>query len=156
MRTRLLNKHFYLRIHPNLARAKRKKATQLVQIEKLNRKYDNLTVIAPEEKIDTYALMKAASKVVTAYSTTACEATYWGTVAILAGKAPYDELDCVYIANSMDELYKYIDDKDLKPKPRENTYPYGYYNLTRGMAMKYFVQKSFSDGSFCGEVLHSK
>ena len=150
------NKHFYVRVHPNLARAKKKRATQLVQIEKLNKKYDNLTVIEPEEKIDTYALMKAASKVVTAYSTTACEATYWGTVSILAGKAPYDELDCVYIANSMDELYQLIDDKNLQPKPKENTYPYGYFNLTRGIPLKYFVQNSFSDGSFCGEVLHSK
>ena len=150
------NKHFYLRVHPNLARAQKKKATQLVQIEKLNKKYDNLTVIGPKEKIDTYALMQAASKVVTAYSTTACEATYWGAVAILAGKAPYDELDCVYIAHSMEELYKYIDDKTLQPKPKENTYPYGYYNLSNGTPLKYFVQKSFSEGSFCGEELHSK
>ena len=150
------NKHFYLRIHPNLTRAKRKKATQIVQINKIKQKYNNLTVIEPEEKIDTYELMKAASKVVTAYSTTACEATYWGTVAILAGTAPYTELDCVYIAHSMDELYKYIDDKTLQPKPKENTYPYGYYNMTGGVPLKYFVQDSFSEGSFCGEKLHSK
>ena len=145
-----------MRVHPNLARAKKKGATQLKQIAELKKKYNNLTVIEPEEKIDTYALMQAADKIVTAYSTVGCEATYWGKVSILAGKAPYDDLDCVYIAGSMVELYKYIDDKTLEPKPKENTYPYGYYNLTFGEPLKYFRQDSFSNGSFCGVEIKSK
>ena len=143
-------KHFYLRIHPNLTKAKKKKATQIREINKFKKLYKNLTVIEPDEKIDTYALIEAASKVITSFSTIGCEATYWGKVSILAGKAPYDDFDCVYKAHSIEELYKLIDNKDLTPKPKEETYPYGYYNEVYGDDFKYYHTKSHNEGEFLG------
>lgn len=132
------SKHFYLRVHPNLIKAKRNNTTQIREINNFKKRYDNLTVIEPDEKIDTYALIEASDKVITAFSTTACEATYWGTPAILAGKAPYEDLDCVYIAKSMDELFDLIDTKNLISKSKINTLPYGYYNETYGEDYKYY------------------
>ena len=119
-------KHFYLRIHPNLTRAKKKKTTQIREINEFKKLYKNLTVIEPDEKVDTYALIESASKVITSFSTIGCEATYWGRVSILAGKAPYEDFNCVYKAHSMEELYKLIDNKNLTPKPKEEAYPYEY------------------------------
>lgn len=149
-------KHFYLRVHPNLTKAKKKKATQIREINEFKKLYKNLTVIEPDEKIDTYALIEAASKVITSYSTVGCEATYWGNVSIIAGKAPYEDLDCVYKANSMEELYQLIDDKNLDPKPKESTYPYGYYNEIMGTDFKYYHAKSHNEGEFLGLKLTKK
>lgn len=147
------NKHFYLRIHPNLTKAKKKKATQIRQINEMKKKYTNLTVIEPDQKIDTYALIEAVDKVLTFYSTVGCEATYYGKVSILAGKAPYEDFDCVYKAKSLEECFELLDNKNLTPKPKENTYPYGYYNEVYGEDYKYFKVKSHNEGEFMGMIL---
>lgn len=150
------NKHFYLRVHPNLIRAKKKLTTQIREIYALKEKYKNLTVIDPDEKIDTYALMDAATKVLSTVSTTGCEATFWGNISISVGRAPYDDLDCVYKAHSFEDIYKLIDDKTLKPKPKESTYAYGYYNSRFGEPYRYFKVNSQNDGEFLGLKLKSK
>lgn len=150
------SKHFYLRIHPNLTRAKKKKATQMREINEFKNLYKNLTIIEPDEKIDTYALMEACDKVLATYSSAACEATYWGKTAILAGKSPYEDCDCVYRANSLEELYSLIDDKNLQPKPRENAYPYGYRNQVQGEDNKYWHSITHDEGDFLGMHLKDK
>lgn len=132
------SKHFYLRVHPNLTKAKKLGSNQIKEINEFKSKYKNLTVIEPDDKIDTYALIDAVDKVVTSYSTACCEATYWGSVAILAGKALYEDLECVYQAKTMEEVYQLIDNKELTPKPRETTYPYGYHEQVFGEEMKYY------------------
>ena len=147
------NKHFYLRVHPNLTKAKKKHTTQIKQIEQMKSRYKNLTVIEPDEKIDTYALMEACDKVLSTYSTMGCEATYWGKVSVIAGIAPYDELDCVYQAKSLDDFYRLIDDKNLVPKQKENALPYGYRNQVHGEAYKFFKENSLNDGEFLGNKL---
>lgn len=147
------NKHFYLRIHPNLTKAKKKHVTQIKQINEMKKKYKNLTVIEPDDKIDTYALMEVCDKVLSTYSTTAFEATYWGKVAIIAGIAPYEDLDCVYKANSMEEFYNLIDDKNLTPKAKENTYPYAYNLETYGEKYRYYKPESRKQGNFLGMSL---
>ncbi len=150
------DKHFYLRIHPNLTISKKNNTTQIREIRKFKDKFKNLTIIEPDEKIDTYALMDSCDKVVTTYSTTGFEATYWGKVSIFAGKAPYEDLDCAYQAKSYDELYALIDNPNLKPKPKENTYPYAYYNETFGEDYKYYKAKSPHEGNFMGLELIDK
>ena len=150
------NKHFYLRIHPNLTKAKRKHATQIRQINEMKKKYHNLTVIEPDQKIDTYALIEAVNKVLTFYSSVGCEATYYGTPSILAGKAAYDQFGCVYKAKSLEETFELIDTKDLQPKPKETAYPFGYYNAVYGEEYKYFKVKSPYEGEFMGMILKDK
>ena len=130
--------------------------TQIKQINEMKKKYKNLTVIEPDEKIDTYALMDVADKVVTVYSTTGFEATYYGKISIFAGKAPYEDLDCCYQANSLEELYNLIDSKNLKPKPKENTYAYAYYKQVYGENYKYYIINSLNDGNFMGLEIDSK
>ena len=119
----------------------------------MKKKYKNLTVIEPDEKIDTYALMEACDKVLSTYSTIGCEATYWGKVSIIAGVAPYDELDCVYQAKSFEDLFRLIDDKALAPKLKENSLPYGYRNQVHGEVYKFFKENSLNDGEFLGNKI---
>ena len=125
-------------------------------INELKKNYKNLTVIEPDEKIDTYALMTACDKTLATYSTAAYEATYYGKVAIIGGIAPYEDWDCVYQAKSFEEFFKYIDDKNLQPKPKKNCYPYAYYNEIFGESFKYYDVTSLSEGIFCGIKLKSK
>lgn len=145
-------KHFYLRVHPNLGEAKIKKTSQIREINKLARKYKNLTVIEPDNKIDSYALIEFADKVLTSYSSIGCEANYYGKPVIIAGKSIYEDLDCAYKANNYDELFELIETKDLKPKPKENSYPFGYYFQTFGRDCKYFISTYSNKGYFLGKA----
>ncbi len=150
------SKHFYLRIHPNLTKAKKNQTTQIRQINSFRGKYPNLTIIEPDEKLDTYALIDAASKIVVSYSTVGCEAAYWGKPSILAGKSPYEDWDCAYKANSLEELYQLIDTKDLKAKPKENSYPYGYFYQVFGDDYKYFHATTHDEGEIFELKLNKK
>ena len=144
-------KHFYLRVHPNLTQAKKNKTSQIREINQLKKRYKNLTVIEPDEKIDTYALVDAANKVLTFGSSVGCEATYWNKISILAGKTQYEDDGCTYNATSFEELFELIDAKDLKPKPKETAYPYGYYNEVYGEKYKYFKIDDLKNGKL-GEL----
>lgn len=143
-------KHFYLRIHPNLTRAKKNNTTQIQEINKIKEIFKNLTVIEPNDKIDSYALVDAADKILVGYSTLGCEATYWGNVSILYGKSPYEDFDCVYKAHSFNELLELIETKNLKPKPKENTYAYAYYNEIFGEKYRYYNVINQKEGEFFG------
>lgn len=131
------SKHFYLRVHPNLTKAKELKSSQIKEINEFKAQYKNLTVLEPDDKIDTYALIKSVDKVLTFGSTVGCEATFLGKTSILAGKAIYEDFDCAYQANSTEELYQLIDNKNLKPKPKEQAIPYGYYMEVFGDDFKF-------------------
>lgn len=150
------SKHFYLRVHPNLTKAKKKKTTQIREINDFKRRFNNLTVIEPDEKVDTYALMDACDKVLTTYSTTGLEAAYWGNVSIIAGKALYEDMDCVYQAKTLQEFFDLIDDKTLKPKPKDNTLGFGYSLQTFGEDYKYFKVKTHHEGEIFGLKLKEK
>ncbi|MBQ9789066.1 MAG: hypothetical protein IJW31_05675 [Lentisphaeria bacterium] len=142
------NKHFYLRVHPNLRSAKKNNTSQMQEIAELKKLYKNLTVIEPDEKIDTYALMEACDKIVVCNSTIGCESTFWGKVAISAGKSPYEDLDAAYNPADYEELYKLIADKNLPPKAKENSCIYGYFLAVMGEDNKYFKVDSFGKGTF--------
>ena len=144
-------KHFYLRIHPNLTEAKRKKALQIIQINELKKKgYKNFTVIEPDDKIDSYSMIDIADKVITFISTMGVESTFWGKPSILAGKSFCDHLGCVYQVKTYDELFKMIDDKDLKPIEQSKTYPYGYGMAMHGVEYKTYIPYRHNDGEFLG------
>ena len=51
--------HFYLRVHPNLKGVTHKAHMELYDLQK----YPNITVIPPESKVSSYALMDACNKV---------------------------------------------------------------------------------------------
>jgi len=145
------SKHFYLRIHPNLTEAKRKKALQIRQINELKKmNYKNFTVIEPDEKIDSYSMIDIADKVITFISTMGVEATFWGKPSILAGKSFCDHLGCVYKVGSYDELFKMIDNEDLKPLEQYKTYPYGYGMAKYGVEYKTYIPYRHNDGEFLG------
>lgn len=142
------DKHFYLRIHPNISNLRTTQMKELEEIIASNPKC--MTIIRPEEDIDTYALMDACDKVLVFCSTMGIESTYWGKVSILAGVALYDHLDCIYKAITYDELWKFLDSKELTPKPKENAYPYFYWMNTFGIPHKIYKPERLFVGTFRG------
>lgn len=124
---------FYLRLHPNLSGVDNAQTKEIY-----NLKYPNLTIIKPEEKIDTYALMDACEKTISFGSSTGIEATYWGKPSILYGKAFYMYLDCVYNPQSFGELTSLIKNHDLPAKSKQATLPFGFFMMTYGTTPTHF------------------
>lgn len=147
------HKHFYLRIHPNL---KDVDTSQMQEIKNLSdKKYPNLTIIWPEESVDSYALMDNCEKTLTFASTIGIEAAYWGKPTILAGISIYDNFDCVYKAEDYNKLYNLID-SDLQPKPSENCLKYAYWQNIFGIPFEKFEPIGLFNGKFSGIDLHRK
>lgn len=141
-------KHFYLRIHPGLKDISTTQLDELKKIDNLN--YPNLTIIWPEDKVDTYALVESCNKVVAFGSTVGVEAAFWGKPSISAGVSLYSHLNCCYNAMTYEQLFDFID-TNLKLKPQEKTYPYGYWAATFGVDFIYFKSKGLFDGTFLGK-----
>ncbi len=142
-------KHFYLRIHPNL---KNLKTTQIKEIKKMIKsKPKCMSFIKAKDDIDTYALMENCDKILVFCSTMGIESTYWGKPSILAGVALYDRLDCIYKAKNYNELWNLIDSKNLKPKPKENTYPYFYWMNHRGIMHEIYKPEKLFVGTYRGK-----
>ena len=143
-----LSKQFYLRIHPNL---KNINTSQMKELQTLiDKKYNNWTIIMPDEKIDTYALIKKCDKVLSFTSTTGLESCYWGTPAVLAGRSIYEDLDVAYRAKDFQDLINLLNIK-LKPKPKENSYPEAYYMAAYGTKFKNFKNIDRTYGLFTGK-----
>ena len=139
--------HYYLRVHPNLSGVENSSLNNLLAINS-----PNLTIIGPDEKISTYALLDACDCVLTFGSTMGAEATYWGKPSILAGECFYDSLDAAYNATSHEEVMKLLLQSDLPPKPNLGALKYGYFHRTRGAPFEYWEPVDLSSGHF--KTLH--
>ena len=128
--------HFYLRIHPNLKGVTHKAHMELYDLQK----FPNITVIPPESKVSSYALMDACNKVVTFGSSTGVEASYWGKPSILVGRSFYEMTGACYHMKSKEELISAING-ELPVKDRLGALKYAYFVLDR----QYSVDESNFD-----------
>lgn len=119
--------HFYLRIHPNLSKIRYKYHTDLYKLED---EYPNVTVIAANDKVDTYNLMENAEKIIVFGSTMGLESVYWGKGVILLGPAVYYYSDLCYIPHDITELKDLISQK-LIPKNQIEAIKWGFYFMAR-------------------------
>jgi hypothetical protein len=143
------NVHFYLRLHPHLAKVKNK---DLKTLQQLN--FENLTIIPSSSKISTYHLVNNANKTITFGSTVGVEVTFMEKPSILAGKSFYFDLNAAYVPRDHQHLMQLINE-DLPPKPKENALMYGYYCGTFGIPFKYYVPEDFGSGTIKGKRLNS-
>ena len=128
--------HFYLRIHPNLKGITHQGHMELYGL----REYPNITVIPPESKVSSYALMDACDKVVTFGSTSGVEACFWGKPSILIGRSYYEMTDACYHIKSREDLVSAINN-ELPAKDRLGALKYAYFLVDR----KYAVDESNID-----------
>ena len=130
------NIHYYLRIHPNLKGVTYKDHTDLYQYAS----FPNVTVIAPESKISSYALIDACEKVISFGSSVGVEASYWGKPSILIGHSAYEGLDACYVVKEKEEIIPLIEG-NLDAKPQLGALKYAYFLLDR----KYKTDKTHID-----------
>ena len=114
--------HVYVRMHPNLFVVDNQQTRELYALRQ-----ENLTVIPPDDQVDTYTLVERADVVLTFASTAGIEATYWGTPSVLYGRAFYEGEDAVYHPQSFTELIQTLTAPDLKPCTRDRALKYGYF-----------------------------
>lgn len=139
---------FYLRVHPHMLEVPRT-TSQLRDIQELSSRFDNLSVIWPEEIVDSYALMLACEKTITFGSTIGLETVYWRKPSILAGRAYFENFDCFYKPTTHEELVKLIEE-DLKPLPADSVLKYGFNQMSGGIPFEYFKQTGKTTGFFDG------
>lgn len=143
--------HFYLRVHPNLRGYKR---TQIEELKVLAaRNYQNVTIIWPEETIDSYTLLEQCNKVIVFASTIGVEACFWGKPVVLIGRAFYEDLDSAYVAKTVQDARQLTAEKNLLPKNSNNALPYAFWELYRGVPFKRFKPDGLFRGTFLGKEL---
>lgn len=135
--------HLWIRVHPN-----DKSPAAVKRWQEATAGLSNVTVILPEERIDSYSLLEGAERILTFGSTIGVEATYWGKPSICADFSFWDGLDAHYDATSEDDLFALLTRPDLAPKPRENALRCGYYLNTNGGEFLHFSTAQISDYEF--------
>jgi len=123
-----------VRMHPNLLGIQYAYAQDLYALEGL---YPNVHIIKPESKVDSYALLDVAYKVITFGSSIGVESTYWGKPVMLLAKAYYSMSDVAHVPASRDAIKQMIL-TDLEPKPKLHAIKVGYYFLRGGVKAPYY------------------
>ncbi len=144
---------FHLRVHPHMKEVAAT-TSQLMDIRKLSERFRNLRVIWPQDSIDSYALLDACEKTLTFGSTIGIEATYWGKPSILAGRAFYENLDCVYLPKTHEEVVALLRRDGLPPCPADSALMYFYWEVSDGIPFTWFqetgIRNGFATGTFDG------
>jgi hypothetical protein len=135
--------HLWVRVHPN---DKSAAATQrwIEAVATL----PNVTLVRPDENVDSYAMLEGADRVLTFGSTVGIEATFWGRPAICADYSFFDHLDAYYEAADESQLLELLSRPDLPPKPREHVLAFGFYLNTFGTGFRHFDTSRISDYEF--------
>ncbi len=143
------NVHIYLRVHPHLSWEPTDQLAKIMEFKKAAP--ENITILDPDDKIDSYELLLRSDIIVVPWgSTIGVEACFWGKPCILLAPALYETLDVCYKPANMDEFLALLHSDKLEPKPKENSYKYGYIWSTFGEDYKYYKAKDLFEGEFLG------
>jgi hypothetical protein len=138
---------FAVRMHPNSARTKSDFSDQLRALP-----YPFLRVIPPEEKLDSYALLQTAQKVLTWGSTIGIEAAYWKVPSIVAGWGSYTHLGSTYNPDTHADVMELLLHR-LEPKPIAGAIDYGFYSKSFGTRFKYVTPSGPFFAQFKGSAI---
>lgn len=142
------SKHFTLRVHPNLMKIPYKYHQDLYKL-----KYPNLTVVRADSSVSTYSLMDKADKIIVFGSTTGLEAVYWGKSVICLAAAYYLPMDIAYVPKALDDLWGYIDAKELPCKYNNQVLKYGYYVMSNDHVNTQYVNIDVKTMNFMGRKI---
>ena len=115
----------------------------------------NVVLIPSSSNIDSYDLITRSSKVVSFLSTVGIEATRSSIPSITLGNPIYKGLDAVYEPTTIGQL-TYLLENDIKTKDKENTTPYGYYNLKHGPSLGFLPHTGLDSFENYPDLLNSK
>ena len=124
---------FYLRVHPRLGTLSNFQTEAIKALRS-----DNLVVVGANDKIDTYALMEVAEKVITFGSTMGIESAYAGKPSIFIGREAYEDLGACYTPRTHEDAIALINNSQLPALPNLGALKYGYYMIALDRAYQYF------------------
>jgi hypothetical protein len=140
----------FVRIHPNLIGILNESISAILKL-----RFKNLTIIAPDDDISTYELMRKANKVVTFGSSTGIEATALGIPSILAGMAFYRNLGSTYNPKNHDELIEMVLNENLMPADKIGALKYAYFLHDFGIPYTFFKRINTFKASLNNTVFSS-
>ena len=116
-----------VRMHPNQDGDKTGKTKQIMdQLSDVR----GLLLIKPKDRQSTYELIDVCSCVLSFGSTVGLEATYWGKVSLLAGRAPWEDTGVAYVVKSPTEAVELIKSKPA-PCSKKQAVMVGSYFMDR-------------------------
>ena len=136
------NIEIFVRAHPNMRGNKNQELEKLMGLN-----LPNTRMIRPESPISSYELLDLCDSIFTFGSTVGVEAAYWGKPSVLAGKAIYEDLNCVYKCTSHEEVVSLLG-QNLVPKPRDESFLYGAMISTFGEKFNFVNMESPFKGKF--------
>lgn len=137
-----------IRVHPH----KEQKSQRLRNFWN-NLSGNNVLVVPSYSPIDSYALAKTSDLVIVYGSTIGVEAAYLGKPVIVIGDALYRGLNCAYEPCTKEDLETLLSRNLIVPKPRENTFPFGYYSILFGIPYVYYEPETLFKGKLLGRRL---
>lgn len=136
-----------VRVHPGMAVRPRREQWRWEQLaETLSG--DHFRIISPNDRASSYAILDAASIVVTSGSTMGLEAGYWDKPSILLGTATHYTAfpDTVAQPRSSAELRALLENPSLIPKDKRALLQFGYWAMVFGTPFKYFEPHGYFEG----------
>ncbi len=125
---------FWIKCHPNLSNVF---WNYHKKVFSLHDPLNNIFVIPPDSKIDTYSVLKACEKVITFNSLIGIEAVYLNKPSIIIGRRVYEKLNCIYKPKNHKEVIKLLFLRGLKPKSIIGAYKYSVHWVDGGSKLKY-------------------
>jgi hypothetical protein len=139
-----------IRLHPHLAAKAPSELNQWLSLELP----PNCSIVHPNDKTDTYALIDKSDLVITSGSTVGIESVFWNTPSICLGPSLYSHLGAVYLPSCDDELESLLLKTSVCVNP-QNALPYGYYMSTHGEQFLHYKSTTLFEGEFMGVNLQS-
>ncbi|WP_010228320.1 capsular polysaccharide export protein, LipB/KpsS family [Gillisia marina] len=140
------NSNLIIRMHPNLRGVDYEYVHKLRSLEG---RFNNVYLIPPEGKADSYALMKIAEKILVFGSTIAVESNYWRKPVILLGRSFYSGMGVAYEPVDKAEIPQLLK-TNLEPKDILPSLKLGLYFLDGGIPAKFYDQNTDGEVYFKG------
>lgn len=134
-----------IRIHPHLVEKSSDDQEKWMSLAK----YQDVVLIPPDSKVDSYALLDSSDLVVSAGSTIGIEAVFWGKPSVNLGPSLYSELHATFQPKGKRELSELLRRKSLEVYA-DRSLPYGYYMSVFGNLYRDYEPKGILEGRFMG------
>jgi hypothetical protein len=129
---RALGLKLVVRLHPHL-RFKHPAWLREWDLDALRAR--GLLILSPADACDSYALLRASKAVVTTGSTVGLEATYLGIPSLVVGDWVAGRLGACVVANTADEIARFVASPVMPPNARKGALQYGSYYKRGGMLL---------------------
>lgn len=138
-----------VRIHPNMKNVHNESTRSLLRLAG-----PRVSIIPPDDRTDSYELLRQSDAIVTFGSSIGIEAVYWDRPSVLLGPCFYRGFPGAYQPASHEDAMHLLS-RELSPATdKTGALMYGYWFQTHGEKFKYFEATGLFEGRFRGQIVH--